>query len=58
MTPTAQQLINDLTNLFTIRLALDNSSDNPYFVNIRTATNTAIAAVELEYQLYLESLVK
>lgn len=56
--PELKEIVVVMTNLFTIRLALEQCPEFPYVKNVREANDVAIMAVESKLQLYFDSRSK
>jgi hypothetical protein len=53
--PLLKKLVSVLTNLFTIRLALQNCPDFSYVKKIEDANEVAIMAAEAQLELYFRT---
>lgn len=56
--PVLKEIVNIMTNLYTIRMALDQCPDFPYLNRIVEANDVALLAIEAKLELYFTTQTK
>lgn len=56
--PALREIVSVMTNLLTIRLALEQCPDFPYVKNVREANEVALLAIDAKMELYFATQTK